>query len=99
MLPVDDLVVVNEEEALTHLLHHLFDLTKAKLDIYVTEEPRQVVLTEVEHKIESCFVPTVLPADLDEVDNVLVVQQLQDPYLPQSSDREAFFFVFHQHFL
>ena len=57
------------------------------------------MLTKVKHKIESGLVPAVLPADLDKVDNVLVVEQLQDSDFPKSSDGESFFFIFHQHFL
>ena len=98
-IPVDDLVVVDEEEALTHLLHNLLDLTETELHVDVAEQTSQVVLAEVEHKKECGLVPAVLPANLDEVDDVLMVEQLEDPDLPESSDRKAFLLIFHQNFL
>lgn len=51
------------------------------------------------YQIESSFVPVVLPANLDEVDNVLVVEQLQDPYFSERSDGEALFLIVHQDLL
>ena len=98
-IPVDDLVVVDEEEALAHLLHNLLDLAETELHVDVAEQTSQVVLAEVEHEIECGLVPAVLPADLDEVDDVLMVEQLEDPDLPESSDRKAFLLIFHQNFL
>ena len=98
-IPVDDLVVVDEEEALAHLLHNLLYLAETELHVDVAEQTSQVVLGEVEHEIECGLVPAVLPADLDEVDDVLMVEQLEDPDLPESSDRKAFLLIFHQNFL
>ena len=56
-IPVNDLVVVDEEEAFAHLLHHLLDLPEEELDVDVGEEPGQVVLTEVKHQVERCRGP------------------------------------------
>ena len=97
-IPVDDLIVVDEEEALTHLLHNLLDLAETELHVDVAEQSSQVVLGKVEHEIECGLVPAVLPADLDEVDNVLMVEQLEDPDHPESIDKEAFLLIFDQNF-
>ena len=97
-IPVDDLVIVDEEEALTHLLHNLLDLVETELHIDVAEQTSQVVLAEVEHKIESALVPAVLPADHNEVDDVFKVEQLEDPDHPESIDKEAFLLIFDQNF-
>ena len=78
---MDDFVCVDEEEALAHLLHHLLDLTETELDIDVAQQPRQVVLAEVEDQVEGCFVPVVGPADLDQIDNVFVVELLKNANL------------------
>ena len=81
-IPVNDLVVVDEEEAFAHLLHHLLDLPEEELDVDVGEEPGQVVLTEVKHQVERGLVPAVLAADLDEID---VIEQLQRTRSPRDS--------------
>ena len=47
--PVYDLVVVDEEETLAHLLHHLLDLTKRELHVDVGKQPGQVVLSEIKN--------------------------------------------------
>ena len=36
--------------------------------------------------------PAVLPADLDQVDNVLVVEQLKNPDLSEGSNRKSLLF-------
>ena len=82
---MDDLVGVDEVEALKHLLHHLLDLLQGELDIEIAEEASQVVLAEVEHKVEGGLVSIVCSADLDQIHNVVVVQQLKNPYLPRNS--------------
>ena len=46
-IPVGDLVVVDEEEALAHLLQDLLDLAEAELHIDVAEQASQVMLAEV----------------------------------------------------
>ena len=79
---MDDLVGVDEVEALKHLLHHLLDLLQGELDIEVGEEPGQVMFTEVKDQVESGLVPVVCSADLDQIHNVVVVQQLENSYLP-----------------
>ena len=81
-VPVDDLVGVDEVESLEHLLHHLLDLLQGELDIEVGQESGQIVLTEVKDQVEGGLVPVVCSADLDQVHNVVVVQQLENPYLP-----------------
>lgn len=50
------------------------------------------------NKIESGLVPTVLSADHNEVDDVLKVEQLEDPDHPESIDKEAFLLIFDQNF-
>ena len=72
---VDALIIVDEEEPLAHLLHHLLDLTQTGLHVDVAEQACQIMLAEVEHEIELGLVPAVLPADLDQVDDVLVVEE------------------------
>ena len=42
--------------------------------------------------------PAVLPADHNEVDDVLKVEQLEDPDHPESIDKEAFLLIFDQNF-
>ena len=64
---------VDEEEALAHLLHHLLDLTETELDIDVAQQPRQVVLAEVEHQVERGLVAAVLAADLKQVHNIFMI--------------------------
>ena len=46
------------------------------------------MLAEDKHKIERGIVPSVLPTDLNEVDHILMVKQLEDPDLPQSSEKK-----------
>ena len=72
---VDALIIVDKEEPLAHLLHHLLDLTQTGLHIDVAEQACQIVLAEIEHEIELGLVPAVLPADLYQVDDVLVVEE------------------------
>ena len=48
---MDDLVVVDEEKTLTHLLHHLFYLPQAELHVDVAEQASQVMLTEFKHQV------------------------------------------------
>jgi hypothetical protein len=43
---VDDLVVMDEEEALAHLLHDLLDLTKTELHIDVAQDVLAEVILE-----------------------------------------------------
>ena len=43
-IPVGDLVVVDEEEALAHLLQDLLDLVETELHIDVAEQASKVVL-------------------------------------------------------
>ena len=64
------------------LLHHLLDLLQGEFDIEVAEEAGQVVLGEVEHEVEGGLVAAVRPADLDQVDDVVVVEELEDADLP-----------------
>ena len=79
---MDDLVGVDEVEALKHLLHHLLDLLQGELYIEVREESGQVMFTEVKDQVESGLVPVVCSADLNQIHNVVVVQQLKNSYLP-----------------
>lgn len=79
---MDDLVGVDEVKSLKHLLHHFLDLLQGELDIEVGQESSQVVFAEVKDQVESGFVPVVCSADLDQIDNVVVVQQLENSYLP-----------------
>ena len=82
---VDDLVGVDVVEAVEHLLHDALDLAEGELDLAVGEEAGEVVLAEVEDEVEGGAVLVQLggpaPADLDQVHDVLVVQQLQDLHL------------------
>ena len=96
---VDDLVGVDEVETFEHLLHHLLDLLERELDVEVAEQACQVVLTEVEDQVESCFVPIVCSTDLDEIDNVVMVQQLENADLPEGRDWKTLLLVLHQHLL
>jgi len=96
---VDDLVGVDEVETFEHLLHHLLDLLERELDVEVAEQACQVVLTEVEDQVESCFVPIVCSTDLDEIDNVVMVQQLENANLSEGCDRKTLLLVLHQHLL
>ena len=56
----------------------------------VGEEPGEVVLAEVKDEVEEGAVAVEVrgpaPADLDQVHDVLVVQQLQDAHLPGGGD-------------
>ena len=79
---VDDFVGVDEVKSLKHLLHHFLDLLQGELNIEVGQESSQVVFAEVKDQVESGFVPVVCSADLDQIDNVVVVQQLENSYLP-----------------
>ena len=79
---MDDLVGVDEVESLKHLLHHLLDLLQSELDIEVGKESGEIVLAEVKDQVEGGLVSVVGSADLDQVHNVVVVQQLENPYLP-----------------
>ena len=98
-VPVDDLVGVDVEESLAHLLHHLLYLARAELDVDVAEKAGQVVFTEIKDQVERCLVTTVLTADLQQVHDVLVVQQLEDPHLSQGRDGETLLLILHQDFL
>ena len=57
------------------------------------------MLTEIKHQIEGGLVTAVLTTDLQQVDDVLVVQQLEDPHLSQGRDGESLLLVLHQNFL
>ena len=70
---MDDLVGVDEEQALAHLLHHLLDLAKTKLDVDVAQETRQVVLAEVKHQVECGLVSGVLATYFQKIDNVFMI--------------------------
>ena len=75
-VPVQDLLAVDEVEAVEQLLHHLgtimmamvmtvmmrhlLDLSEVELDVGVAEQPGEVVLGEVEHQVERRLVPVVL---------------------------------------
>ena len=41
-------------------LHDLFDLCQGELNIGVTQQPGQVMLTEVKHQVDAAFVSIVL---------------------------------------
>ena len=94
---------MNVVQSVEHLLHDLLDLAEAELDVDVGEEPGEVVLGKVEDEVERGLVLVGLgrarPADLDQVDNVLVAQELQDLDLAQRRDREALLLVLHQDLL
>ena len=75
-VPVQDLLAVDEVEAVEQLLHHLativmamvitvmmhhlLDLSEVELDVGVAEQTGEVVLGEVEHQVERRLVPVVL---------------------------------------
>ena len=98
-VPVDDLVGVDVEESLTHLLHHFLYLSGAELDVDVAEKASEIVFTEIKDQEECCLVTTILTADLQQVHDVLMVQQLEDSHLSQGRDGEALLLVLHQNFL
>ena len=96
---MEDLVVVDVVEALEDLLHHLLDLGQGELHTNIAQQAGQVVLAEVKDQVERCLVTTILTADLQQVHDVLVVQQLEDPDLSQGRDGETLLLILHQDFL
>ena len=89
-VPVQDLLAVDEVEAVEQLLHHLativmtmvitvmmhhlLDLSEVELDVGVAEQTGEVVLCEVEHQVERRLVPVVLAR--------LVTANEYQPYMP-----------------
>ena len=89
-VPVQDLLAVDEVEAVEQLLHHLatilmatvitvmmhhlLDLSEVELDVGVAEQTGEVVLGEVEHQVERRLVTIVLAR--------LVSANEYQPYLP-----------------
>lgn len=99
---MQNLLAMDEEEAVEQLLHHFLDLPHRELDVDIGEEAGEVVLAEFEHQVEGGLVlgrGGLCPADLDQGYHILVFQQLQDLYLSQGGDRKAFLLVLHQHLL
>ena len=47
------------EQTLEELLHHLLDFSEAELHVVVGQQPGQVMLTEVKHKVERRAPPVV----------------------------------------
>ena len=89
-VPVQDLLAVDEVEAVEQLLHHLativmamvitvmmrhlLDLSEVELDVGVAEQTGEVVLGEVEHQVERRLVTIVLAR--------LFAANEYQPYLP-----------------
>ena len=50
---------MNVVQSIEKLIHDFLDFAKTELDIDVGQQPGQIVLTEVEHKVERCLVPVI----------------------------------------
>ena len=98
-----NLVAVNVVESVQELLHDFFDLAQIKLDVDVAQEAGEIVVAEIEDEIERAFEAVVLrgfgSANLLQIDDVLVLEQLQDLDFAQRRDGKTFLFIFHQDFL
>ena len=53
---MQDLVAVDVVQAVHQLLHHLLDLRQGEDDVVVAKQSCQVMLTELEHQVESALV-------------------------------------------
>jgi hypothetical protein len=94
---------MNVIQPVQKLLDDLLDFAEGELNVDIGQQPSQVVITEIEHQVEGAPVFVVVislrPADLEQVDNVFVLEQLEDFNFSQCSNRETFLFVVHQYFL
>ena len=100
---MENLVTVNVVETVEELLHDFLNLAQIELDVDVAEETSEIVIAEIEDEIKGAFKPVILrrlgPANLLEIDDVVVFEQLQDFDLSQSRYREALLFILHQNLL
>lgn len=83
---------MNVVQAIEQLLHHFLDLAQTELHVHVGQQTSQIVLTEIKDQVKGGPVPicgrSLGAADLDEINDILVLQQLQDADLTQSRDWE-----------
>jgi len=98
-----DLVAVNVVETVEQLLHDFLDLAEIELDVDVAQESGEIVIAEIENEIKGGFEAIVLgrlgAANLLQVDDVVVFEQLQDLDLPQRRDGKSLLFILHQNLL
>ena len=85
------------------MLHDFFDLAQVKLDVDVAQKAGEIVVAEIKDEIKGAFEAVVLrgfgSANLLQVDDVLVFEQLQDLDFAQRRDGKTLLFIFHQDFL
>jgi hypothetical protein len=100
---VEDVVVVEVPEAFEQLQHIAFDLRFLKLDIWVVEETREIVIHVRCDHVEYCALPALglwaLYCHLFQLQYVVVRQHLQQLDFSQRCDGEPVFFVVHQNLL
>ena len=58
--PQTDLVPVDVVKPIQQHLHDLFDLGQGELHVGVAEQPRQVMLAEIEHQVNAALVAVKL---------------------------------------
>ena len=100
ILPVYDFVAVDVVETVEELMHDTLDFAERKGDFVIGEKTSQIVVAKIKDQIKGRAIAIDLrglgPADLNQVDDVLVSEQLQDPDFAEGRDGKALLLIVHQ---
>jgi hypothetical protein len=102
-ISMEDVVVVEVSQTLEQLQHVAFDLRFLKLDVWVVEESREIVIHVGGDHVENRAFPTLslrsFYCHLFQLEDIVVREHLQQLDFSQRCDRKAIFLIVHQNLL